>query len=142
SKYDEVIEFESFREAINFYISSENLSSSFDSLKTQLLDNILKRIKKDEKILDILAKEKIDKADYEKYKEQGDILAACIYSIKKGMTFVETYDFYNDTMIKIPLEPQHTPQENLEKIYKKYNKLKRGLEANSRRVIEVTEDLD
>lgn len=142
SKYDEVIEFGSFREAINFYISSENLSSSFDSLKTQLLDNILKRIKKDEKILDILAKEKIDKADYEKYKEQGDILAACIYSIKKGMTFVETYDFYNDTMIKIPLEPQHTPQENLEKIYKKYNKLKRGLDANSRRVIEVTEDLD
>lgn len=142
SKYDEVIEFESFREAINFYISSENLSSSFDSLKTQLMDNILKRIKKDEKILDILAKEKIDKADYEKYKEQGDILAACIYSIKKGMTFVETYDFYNDTMIKIPLEPQHTPQENLEKIYKKYNKLKRGLEANSRRVIEVSEDLE
>ena len=55
---------------------------------------------------------------------------------------METYDFYNDTMIKIPLEPQYTPQENLEKIYKKYNKLKRGLEANSRRVIEVTEDLD
>ena len=53
------------------------------------------------------------------------------------MTFVETYDFYNDTMIKIPLEPQNTPQENLEKIYKKYNKLKRGLEANARRVTEL-----
>lgn len=142
SKYDDVIEFTSFREAINFYISSENLSSSFDSLKTQLMDNVLKRIKKSEKILSILSKERIDKADYEKYKEQGDILASCIYSIKKGMTFVETYDFYNDTIIKIPLEPQYTPQENLEKIYKKYNKLKRGLEANSRRVNEVTEDLN
>lgn len=142
SKYDEVLEFNSFRDIINYYVSSENLSSSFDSLKSQLMDNIIKRIKKDEKILKVLAKEKEDKIDFEKYKEQGDILASCIYSVKKGMNFVEAYDFYNDTMIKIPLEPQHTPQENLEKIYKKYNKLKRGLEANARRVIEVSQDLE
>lgn len=142
SKYDEVLEFNSFNEIINYYISSENLSSSFDSLRSQLMDNIVKRIKKDEKILTVLAKEKEEKSDFEKYKEQGDILASCIYSVKKGMSFVETYDFYNDTMIKIPLEPQYTPQENLERIYKKYNKLKRGLEANARRVIEITQDLD
>lgn len=141
-KYDEVLNFESFKEAINYYISSNNLSSSFETLKNQLLDNILKRIKKDEKILKVLANEKIEKKDFEKYKEQGDILASCIYSVKKGMTKVETYDFYNDCMIVIPLEPQNTPQENLEKIYKKYNKLKRGLEANARRVLEVSEDLD
>ena len=142
STFDEVINFDSFRELVNYYISSENLSSSFEALKTQLMDNIIKRIKKDEKILSLLSKEKEEKADYEKYKEQGDILASCIYNVKKGMTFVETYDFYNDTMIKIPLEPQNTPQENLEKIYKKYNKLKRGLEANARRVTEISEDLD
>ena len=142
STFDEVINFDSFRELVNYYISSENLSSSFEALKTQLMDNIIKRIKKDEKILSLLSKEKEEKADYEKYKEQGDILASCIYTIKKGMSFVEAYDFYNDKMIKIPLEPQHTPQENLEKIYKKYNKLKRGLEANARRVIEINEDLD
>lgn len=142
SKYDEVLEFDSFREAVNYYISSENLSSSFDSLRGQLMDSIVKRIKKDEKILSVLAKEKEEKSDYEKYKEQGDILASCIYSVKKGMSSVEAYDFYNDTMITIPLEPQSTPQENLEKIYKKYNKLKRGLEANARRVVEVSEDLD
>lgn len=142
SKYDEVLEFNSFNEIVNYYISSENLSSSFDSLRSQLMDNIIKRIKKDEKILTVLAKEKEEKSDFEKYKELGDILASCIYSVKKGMSFVETYDFYNDTMIKIPLEPQYTPQENLERIYKKYNKLKRGLEANARRVIEITQDLD
>lgn len=142
SKYDEVLEFNSFNEIVNYYISSENLSSSFESLRSQLMDNIIKRIKKDEKILTVLAKEKEEKSDFEKYKEQGDILASCIYSVKKGMSFVETYDFYSDTMIKIPLEPQYTPQENLERIYKKYNKLKRGLEANARRVIEITHDLD
>ena len=44
SKYDEVIEFDSFREAVNYYISSENLSSSFDSLKSQLMDRFSEEI--------------------------------------------------------------------------------------------------
>lgn len=142
SKYDEILKFNSFREIINYYISSQNLSSTFETLKKQLLDNILKRIKKTEKVLNVLAKEKEEKADYEKYKEKGDILASCIYNVKKGMPFVETYDFYNDTIIKIPLDPQKTPQENLEKIYKKYNKLKRGLEVNAKRIVEINEDLN
>lgn len=142
NEYNEILSFSSFRELVNYYISSENLSSSFEALKTQLMDNIVKRIKKDEKILGVLANEKEEKADFEKFKEQGDILASCIYSVKKGMTYVETYDFYNDKMIKISLDPQYTPQENLERIYKKYNKLKRGLEANARRVQEVSQDLE
>lgn len=142
NEYNEILSFSSFRELVNYYISSENLSSSFEALKTQLMDNIVKRIKKDEKILGVLANEKEEKADFEKFKEQGDILASCIYSVKKGMTYVETYDFYNDKMIKISLDPQYTPQENLERIYKKYNKLKRGLEANARRVLEVSQDLE
>ena len=108
-EYDEAVSFDSFREAINFYINSENLSSSFDTLKTQLLDNINKRIKK---------------------------------NMRKGMSSLETYDFYNNKEISIPLDPQITPQENLEKLYKKYNKLKRGMEANKRRFMEINEELD
>ncbi len=58
------------------------------------------------------------------------------------MSSLETYDFYNNKEISIPLDPQITPQENLEKLYKKYNKLKRGMEANKRRFMEINEELD
>ena len=141
-KYDEVLEFDSFREVINYYINTENLSSSFDTLKTRLLDNINKKVKKNNKILSILKAEAEEKSDFEKYKELGDILAASIYSIKRGMTSLKTYDFYNNKEIEIPLEPQLSPQENLEKTYKKYNKLKRGMEANARRNKEINEELE
>lgn len=141
-KYDEVLEFNSFREVINYYINTENLSSSFDTLKTRLLDNINKKVKKNNKILSILKAEVEEKSDFEKYKELGDILAASIYSIKRGMTSLKTYDFYNNREIEIPLEPQLSPQENLEKTYKKYNKLKRGMEANARRNKEINEELE
>lgn len=140
-EYDDVLSFKSFREAINFYINSENLSSSFDTLKTQLLDNINKKVKKNMRILSLLEDEALEKQDFIKYKEQGDILAASIYTLKRGMTSLTTYDFYNKE-ISIPLDPQITPQENLEKLYKKYNKLKRGMEANKRRFIEINEELN
>lgn len=141
-EYDDVLSFKSFREAINFYINSENLSSSFDTLKTQLLDNINKKVKKNMRILSLLEDEALEKQDFIKYKEQGDILAASIYTLKRGMTSFTTYDFYNNKEISIPLDPQITPQENLEKLYKKYNKLKRGMEANKRRFIEINEELN
>lgn len=141
-EYDDVLSFKSFREAINFYINSENLSSSFDTLKTQLLDNINKKVKKNMRILSLLEDEALEKQDFIKYKEQGDILAASIYTLKRGMTSLTTYDFYNNKEISIPLDPQITPQENLEKLYEKYNKLKRGMEANKRRFIEINEELN
>lgn len=141
-EYDDVLSFKSFREAINFYINSENLSSSFDTLKTQLLDNINKKVKKNMRILSLLEDEALEKQDFIKDKEQGDILAASIYTLKRGMTSLTTYDFYNNKEISIPLDPQITPQENLEKLYKKYNKLKRGMEANKRRFIEINEELN
>ncbi|WP_462425851.1 Rqc2 family fibronectin-binding protein [Fusobacterium varium] len=141
-EYDDVLSFKSFREAINFYINSENLSSSFDTLKTQLLDNINKKVKKNMRILSLLEDEALEKQDFIKYKEQGDILAASIYTLKRGMTSLTTYNFYNNKEISIPLDPQITPQENLEKLYKKYNKLKRGMEANKRRFIEINEELN
>lgn len=141
-EYDNILSFDSFKDSINFYINSENLSNSFDTLKTQLLDNINKKIKKNMRILSLVEKEAIEKQDFIKYKEQGDILAASIYTLKRGMTSLETYDFYNNKDISIPLDPQITPQENLEKLYKRYNKLKRGMEANKRRFIEINEELD
>ena len=94
------------------------------------------------RILSLLEDEALEKQDFIKYKEQGDILAASIYTLKRGMTSLTTYDFYNNKEISIPLDPQITPQENLEKLYKKYNKLKRGMEANKRRFIEINEELN
>ena len=142
SSYTNVVNFNNFRELVNYYIENENLSVSFDTLKNILDAGIQKKIKKNEKIIKVLEKEKVEKSDYSKYQQYGDIVAASMYSIKKGMSFLVTYDFYNDCMVKIQLDPQLTPQQNLENIYKKYNKLKRGMEANSRRYLEISEELE
>ena len=43
------------------------------------------------------------------------------------MNSVKAYDFYNNKEIEIELDSLISPKENLDRIYKKYNKVKRGL---------------
>lgn len=141
-EYDNLIEFENSQEMINFYLEKKNLSNTYKLLKDRLENVIKKNIKKIEKTIKTIEKEILDRENFEVYKEQGDILAASLYSLKKGMTEVELYDFYHDKMCIIPLDPLCTPQTNLEKIYKKYSKTKKGLEYSKNRLIEFKHNLD
>ncbi|MEG1583086.1 MAG: NFACT RNA binding domain-containing protein [Cetobacterium sp.] len=139
--YSSVEIFNSFEELINLYINSENLSNTFKILKDKLLSCVKKERKKAEKIIISIKKDLEEKKDFDRYRELGDILAASLYSLKKGMDKVELYDFYNDSMCTITLDPLVSPQVNLEKIYRKYNKLKKGMEHNSNRLVEISENL-
>ncbi|MBC2853277.1 NFACT family protein [Cetobacterium sp. 2G large] len=140
-EYNTVITYSSFQELINFYLNNQNLSNTFKILKDKLTSCIKKEIKKSEKVIISIKKDLEEKKNFDRYRELGDILAASLYSLKKGMTEVELYDFYNDCMCTIPLDPLVTPQINLEKIYKKYNKLKKGMEYNQKRLIEISDNL-
>ncbi|WP_448820226.1 Rqc2 family fibronectin-binding protein [Cetobacterium sp.] len=140
-EYKSVVKYNSFQELINFYLSTQNLSNTFKILKDKLLSCIKKEIKKSEKIIMSIKKDLEEKKNFDRYRELGDILAASLYTLKKGMSEVELYDFYNDCMCTIPLDPLVTPQINLEKIYKRYNKLKKGIEYNQKRLVEISDNL-
>lgn len=140
-EYKSVVKYNSFQELINFYLSTQNLSNTFKILKDKLLSCIKKEIKKSEKIIMSIKKDLEEKKNFDRYRELGDILAASLYTLKKGMSEVELYDFYNDCMCTISLDPLVTPQINLEKIYKRYNKLKKGIEYNQKRLVEISDNL-
>lgn len=140
-EYKSVVKYNSFQELINFYLSTQNLSNTFKILKDKLLSCIKKEIKKSEKIIMSIKKDLEEKKNFDRYRELGDILAASLYTLKKGMSEVELYDFYNDCMCTIPLDPLVTPQINLEKIYKRYNKLKKGIEYDQKRLVEISDNL-
>lgn len=140
-EYDEVINYPNFCEMINFYIKSKSLSNSFNLLREQLIFCIEKEKKKSEKIIKNIKKDIEIMKDYNKHKEIGDILASVLYSIKRGDSTVKAYDFYNNCEINISLDPLLSPQSNLEKIYKKSSKMKRGLEISKQRLEEFQNKL-
>ena len=139
--YDEVKEFFSYDEMINFYIDYEHTTTSFMLLKNRLESLLEKKLKKLNKTLSLIKKDIEDSKTMDKIKEEGDILASVLYSVKRGMNSIKAYDFYNNKEIEIELNPIISPNENLDRIYKKYNKVKRGLINAIRREKEVKEEI-
>lgn len=135
-EYDSLSEFNNFGEMINTYIKLKSLSNTFNLLKIQLTGTVEKEIKKSEKIIKNIKKDIEIMKNYNKFKELGDILASVLYNIKRGDKIVNTYDFYNNCYIDISLDPLLSPQSNLEKIYKKSSKMKKGLEISKKRLEE------
>ena len=139
--YDEVKEFSSYDEMINFYIDYEHTTTSYMLLKNRLESFLEKKLKKLNKILSLIKKDIEDSETMESIKEKGDILASVLYNVKKGMNSVKAYDFYNNKEIEIELDSLISPKENLDRIYKKYNKVKRGLTNAIRRDKEIREEI-
>lgn len=82
-------------------------------------------IKKAEKSLGIARQKMLDSADYEKQRVFGEIITNNLYLLKKGMEEAELYNYYDDTTVKIKLDPLLTPEKNAQAYFKKYSKSKR-----------------
>ena len=90
----------------------------------RLINTNIDRCNKKSNILKETLKECKKKDDY---KIKGDLLTSYIYSIKKGDKECALLNFYNENeeeYIKISLDKTKTPSENIQRYYKKYNKLK------------------
>jgi len=84
-----------------------------------------------------------DVSHREHLKIYGELITANIYSIKKGMTFFETINFYDENMpnIAISLDPILTPSQNAQKYFKQYNKAKRAAIALEEQLNQVEEEI-
>lgn len=136
-----VEDYPSINDMINSYIDLTKSSEKFSNLSSKLLSEVDKKIKKGKRTQKILEKDMIKNEKYESAKEAGDILAANLYAIKRGMDKALLFDFYNNVEIEIILEKEKSPKENLDRYYKKYTKLKRGYEFNLKRWDEVDEEI-
>ncbi|MEK0313174.1 Rqc2 family fibronectin-binding protein [Cohnella sp. 56] len=101
---------------------------------TRLLQNeTVKNVKKLEKLRQTL--NEAEGAD--KYRRLGELLTAHLYAMSKGDKQVEVTDYYEEDQptIRVQLDPLLTPNENAQRYFRKYTKMK-----NSREV--VTEQID
>lgn len=87
-------------------------------LKTELEKNQLKRNRLNE---DLAATGRAE--ELQKY---GELLTTYLFQLEKGMRVATVVDYYDEdgATIEIPLDPLKTPNENAQRYYKRYNKLK------------------
>ncbi|WP_180850070.1 Rqc2 family fibronectin-binding protein [Bacillus sp. UMB0893] len=90
----------------------------------RFVQNELKKNKTKIKKLEATLK---DAEKAEKYKLQGELVTANLYTIKRGDKIAEVINYYDGEMINITLNPQKTPSENAQSYFQKYNKAKKSV---------------
>lgn len=79
-----------------------------------------------------------DSENSDDYRIKGDLLYASLHLMQKGMTSVEVDNYYDNTKMKITLDPKLDPKANAQKYYQKYQKAKNSIDVLHQQ-IELTE---
>ena len=105
----------------------ERLNSKSIDLQRLIQTNIDRCNKKSKKLYAML-KECEEKDDY---KIKGDLLTSYIYTLKRGDKEAKVLNFYKEEeeYLTIPLDENKSPSENIQALYKKYNKYKKSEES-------------
>ncbi len=78
----------------------------------------------------------------DKYKIYGELLNAYGYSVPAGEKSCEVLNYYTGENVRIPLDPTLTPQQNAQKYFDRYARMKRTNEALTRLTSEVKAEID
>ena len=100
----------------------------FNGKRESISRQVSKQLEKQTSLLkkQLEAIENAKKAD--SYKNTGDIITANIYRINKGMESFFAEDFLTGQQVVIKLDPRLSPSANAQANYKKYSKLKAGMD--------------
>ncbi len=99
-----------------------------DKEKEKRIKKIKKEIKRKEKLLQKLKTHLSESENYEKYRYYGELIKGNLWKISKGMKEVAVTDFVNKKEIKISLNPQLSPEENMQKYFHKSKRLKNSID--------------
>ncbi|URZ00517.1 Rqc2 family fibronectin-binding protein [Clostridium felsineum] len=119
---------------------TERLKNRSSDLQ-KIVNTNLERCKKKNEIYEDELKE-CDSKDL--YKVYGELLTSNIYNLKKGDKKADVLNYYspNSETITIKLDENKTPSENIQRYFKKYNKLKKTEENAKIQIKNNTEEIE
>lgn len=109
-------------------LGAQALESARDRSARNLRDRLKRKLSKARSLVNGLNERRRASQDCERVRQDGDLLASQLHTVKRGMEFIEIADSYSadGELRRIALAPQLTPAENLKKLYARYQKLERA----------------
>jgi len=102
-------------------------------MKSRILRAVKTEQKKVKRLIEKLEKEKKEVERKEEIKQKGELLKYNLEKIPRGVSLFQIENFTGSSM-KIELDPELSPLENMEKYFKRYRKLKRKQEWVYKRI--------
>ncbi len=133
---------------INKFIDEFYYKKEQKDLITQSKNNLLRvvssSLKKVYKKLENINQKLKECENMDKYKLYGELLTANLYKINSNQNLdkIIVFDYYNNEDITIKLDSRYSVSKNIERFFKKYNKLKNTLAIVTEQKKETQKEID
>ena len=125
----DITDYDTISTVLEQYYAAKNIYTRIRQKSVDLRKIVTTALERNRKKYDLQAKQLKDTEKRDKYKVYGELINTYGYNLEEGAKKLDALNYYTNEMITIPLDPQLTPQENSQKYFDKYNKLKRTSEA-------------
>ena len=144
SQYRDLTEktYDTISEVLESYYAVKNTITRIRQRSSDLRRIVQTALERDRKKYDLQLKQLKDTEKKEKYKVYGELINTYGYGLEPEAKKLEALNYYTNEMITIPLDPTQTPQENAQKNFDRYNKLKRTYEALNKLILETKKSID
>lgn len=137
----EVRSFPSISEVLEQYYAQKSAVTRIRQKSSDLRRIVQTSLERNIKKYDLQLRQMQDTEKRETYKIYGELLNTYGYNTEPGARSISVLNYYTNESLTIPLDPTLTPQENAQRYFDKYNKMKRTYEALSELTCQVQEEI-
>lgn len=133
--------YDTISEVLEQYFAMKNTVTRIRQKSSDLRHIASTALDRCRKKYELQARQLKDTEKRDKYKIYGELLQAYGYGIEPGCEKYEALNYYTNETVTIPLDKTLSAQENAQRYFSKYNKLKRTFEALSEHIRETQAEI-
>lgn len=134
-------EYTSISSVLETYYAAKNALTRIRQKSADLRHVVQTALERSRKKYDLQTRQLRDTEKRDKFRVYGELINTYGYGVEEGAKSFEALNYYTNENITIPLDPQKTTQENAQKYFDRYNKLKRTFEALTELIQETKDDI-
>ncbi len=124
---DESISYDTLSEVIDIFYTEKNLKHDINQKTQNLRKSVTTKINQINNKLIKFDNDLLDAKNSDIYRLYGELLLSNIQDNKSGKDSIEVMNYYDNELIKIPLDKKISITKNSQMYYKKYNKLQNSV---------------
>ncbi|SHE61349.1 Predicted component of the ribosome quality control (RQC) complex, YloA/Tae2 family, contains fibronectin-binding (FbpA) and DUF814 domains [Seinonella peptonophila] len=140
----EVQKFESVSQCLSAYFSGKAERDRTKQQAGDLLRRVTQEIEKNKKKIRLFEQEAKQIQQAEKWRTYGELTIANLHQMKRGMDKITVVNYFdpNGSNLTLPLDPRLHPNENAQRFFKRYQKLRDAQKWNKEQKEKALEEID
>ncbi|NYS48938.1 NFACT family protein [Streptococcus danieliae] len=131
--------FPSLSETLDFFFAEKAEKDRVQQQAGELIRRVDSELKKTLDKLQKLEKELTDTDTAETYRQKGELLTTYLHQVPNDQEQVTLHNYYTDEPIHISLDKALTPNQNAQRYFKRYQKLKEAIRHLQQQILESQE---